>query len=150
MFQKSAVFDGIIRKDTVSAKLFSFATFRRFWSPFPHRPGALRTIKPAVHHKFIPHAQVPLDYRAMRSLPVIDKETNRCETLAFACLGLVSLVLIVFATFNGGQFAAGQEDIIASLKKRPASIAVSNPRPAISPAVNGNTASRSALAAPQE
>jgi hypothetical protein len=85
----------------------------------------------------------------MRSLPVIDKETDRVETIAFSCLGLVSIVLITFAAFNGGKFATGQDDIVASLKKQTTPLAVSKSAHAPLTA-SGNSAARTGLAAPQQ
>ncbi len=86
----------------------------------------------------------------MRSLPVIDKETNRIETLAFACLGFVSVVLIAFAALNGGKFAAGKDDIVASLKKQSVPVANAECNHVPMTAANGNTAAKSGLAAPQQ
>jgi hypothetical protein len=87
--------------------------------------------------------------RNMRSLPVVDRDTNRVESIAFACLGLVSLVLITIAVLNGGKFAAGQDDIVASLKNHSLPVVGGNNWSPL-PATAGNTAARSALAAPQE
>ena len=85
----------------------------------------------------------------MRRLPVIDKATARVETIAFSCLGLVAIVLITFAAFNGGKFASGQDDIVASLKKQTPPLAASESAHAPLTA-SGNSVARTGLAAPQQ